>query len=46
MAGEFALQTTMTRSIMFTGFTGAFVDREAESKGLDFIDREYVYWPP
>ena len=22
------------------GFAGAFVDREVESKGLDFIDRE------
>jgi hypothetical protein len=30
--------------ILTTGFTGAFVDREAESKGLDFIDKEYVYW--
>jgi hypothetical protein len=22
------------------GFAGAFIDREVESKGLDFIDRE------
>ena len=22
------------------GFAGAFVDREVESKGLDFVDRE------
>ncbi|RMZ89821.1 hypothetical protein DV736_g2948, partial [Chaetothyriales sp. CBS 134916] len=27
---------------LLAGFAGAFVDREAESKGLDFIDREKV----
>jgi hypothetical protein len=25
---------------LFAGFAGAFVDREAETRGLDFIDRE------
>jgi len=25
---------------LLAGFAGAFVDREAETKGLDFIDRE------
>jgi hypothetical protein len=24
------------------GFAGAFIDREVESKGLDFVDREKV----
>ncbi|RMZ80347.1 hypothetical protein DV738_g2875, partial [Chaetothyriales sp. CBS 135597] len=27
---------------LLAGFAGAFVDREAETKGLDFIDRERV----
>ncbi|KAJ2961543.1 hypothetical protein NQ176_g10997 [Zarea fungicola] len=25
---------------LFAGFAGAFIDREVETKGLDFIDRE------
>jgi len=25
---------------LLAGFTGAFIDREAETRGLDFIDRE------
>jgi hypothetical protein len=25
---------------IFAGFAGAFIDREAETRGLDFIDRE------
>lgn len=25
---------------LMAGFAGAFIDREAETKGLDFIDRE------
>jgi hypothetical protein len=25
---------------LFAGFAGAFVDREVETKGLDFIDKE------
>lgn len=25
---------------IFAGFAGAFVDREVETRGLDFIDRE------
>ncbi|KAH8118277.1 hypothetical protein DFH11DRAFT_1566612 [Phellopilus nigrolimitatus] len=25
---------------IFAGFAGAFIDREVETKGLDFIDRE------
>ena len=28
------------RTCCRAGFAGAFVDREVESKGLDFIDRE------
>lgn len=28
------------RTCYRAGFAGAFVDREVESKGLDFIDRE------
>lgn len=26
--------------LLSAGFAGAFVDREVESKGLDFVDRE------
>ncbi|KAI0088442.1 hypothetical protein BDY19DRAFT_951016 [Irpex rosettiformis] len=29
-----------TAKELLAGFAGAFVDREVESKGLDFIDRE------
>ena len=25
---------------LFAGFAGAFIDREVETKGLDFVDRE------
>lgn len=25
---------------LFAGFAGAFIDREVETRGLDFIDRE------
>ncbi|RSH80318.1 uncharacterized protein EHS24_008894 [Apiotrichum porosum] len=29
-----------TRNEILAGFAGAFIDREAETRGLDFIDRE------
>lgn len=29
----------MAKELM-AGFAGAFIDREVESKGLDFVDRE------
>jgi hypothetical protein len=27
---------------LLAGFAGAFIDREVETKGLDFVDREKV----
>ncbi|KAE8340660.1 hypothetical protein BDV24DRAFT_164137 [Aspergillus arachidicola] len=33
-------QNHETAKELLAGFAGAFIDREAETKGLDFVDRE------
>jgi hypothetical protein len=37
----FVVSSRLTRRAeLLAGFTGAFIDREAETRGLDFIDKE------